>query len=109
MFTAAAFAVILVPDHGRSDAFGLIAARSLRDREPALARQHVGALAGLIVEGVGGAQEHVVTDLIQMAAVLEPWPRRRNMVGRGLALGLDEQRQFLEVLAIPPRKGLQQL
>ncbi len=109
MLAAAALAVVLVADDDRSDSLRLVAAGDLRDRQSGFAGQDIGALARLGGKRIVGAQEHVVADFIQMAAELEPRSGRRNVVGRGLALGLDQERQLLEILAVPTREGLQQL
>jgi hypothetical protein len=55
----------------------------------------------LIVLLVDSADEHVVRDVIQMAAVLQPRASHRDMVRGTLALGLDEYLSALDVLAVP--------
>ena len=64
---------------------------------------------GLAGEGVGRAHEHVVAELVEVAAVAQPRAGRRDVVGRGLALGLDQHRHVEEVLAVPRRPRLHQL
>src|SRR2546422_9223411 len=60
-------------------------------------------------EGVDGAEEHVVADLVEVAAVAEPRAGRRDVVGRRLALGLHEDRQVDEVPPVPPGERRQEL
>src|SRR6185503_16687486 len=48
-------------------------------------------------------------DLVEVPAVPEPRPRGRDVVGSGLALGLDQDGQLDEVPAVPPREGLEEL
>ena len=73
--------------------------------------------AGLIVErlagGVGKAVdrtfEQVVRNAIEVAAVSQPLAPRGDVVGRALALGLDQDGQAHEVLAVPSRERFEQL
>src|SRR5262249_11832543 len=57
----------------------------------------------------GGAHEHIIAELIQMAAVTQPGASRGYMVGGGLPLRLDQYRHIQEVLTVPGRPRLQQL
>src|SRR5262249_45783521 len=109
MFPAAPLPVILIADHNRTDALRLIPTCNLCNGKPRFARQYVRPLAGLAKKRIVRPQEHIVTDLIKMAAELEPWACRRDMIGRRLALGLDQQREFLEIFAVPAGEGLQEL
>src|SRR5262245_23700608 len=106
---ARALPVILVPDHHPAHALGLPVAGDPRERHPGLAGEHVHALAGLAGEGVHRAEEHVVADLVEVATEAEPRPGRRDVVRRRLALRLDEDREVLEVLPVPPRERLEEL
>src|SRR5512139_4131124 len=72
MLTAAAFAIVLIADDDRSDALRLVRTGDLRNREVRFAGQDVRALARLGGKGAVGAEKHVVADLVQMAAELEP-------------------------------------
>ena len=65
--------------------------------------------AGLAGEGVGGAHEHVLAELGEVAAVLEPGPGGGYVVGGGLALRLDEDGQAVVVAAVPGGPGVQGL
>ena len=89
MLPAAAFAVVLIADDNRPDALGLVPAGDLRHGKPRFARQDIRALAGLGRKYIVRTQEHIVADLVQMAAELEPGSCRRNVIGRRLAFGLD--------------------
>src|SRR6185295_14531163 len=109
MFTAAPLAVVLVSDHDGTDAFRFIPAGDLRHSQPRFACQDIRTLARLRGKRIVRTQEHIVADLVQMAAELEPRPGRRNMVRGCLALSLDQEREFLKILAVPAWKGLQKL
>src|SRR5215831_16091509 len=79
---AAALAVVVVAhDHparvGRAQL-----ARALRDSLRRLAR-----------ERVSGAQEQVVAELVQVAAEAQPGTGGRDVIGRGLAARLEQDRQ----------------
>ena len=109
MFAAAAFAVVLVSHDNGPNTLGLVCPRDLSHRQVGFTGQDVGSLTWLRREAVVGAEEHIVADFVQVTAELEPRPSRRNMIGRSLTFGLDQERQFLEVLAIPFGERLQQL
>src|SRR6266478_3971111 len=109
VLAARSLAVVLVADDDPAQTLGLELARHLREVLPLLPRHGVDALARLAGEGVDGAQEHVVADLVQVAPDEKPRAGRRDVVGRGLALGLDEDGEGVEVLAIPAREGLKKL
>src|SRR3984893_4995967 len=100
MLAAAAFAVIAAAPRDPLYALRLVMAGDLGDRLVLLAAQHIDAFAGLVVEGVDRAHEHVVAELVEMAAETQPIPGRRDVIGRGLALGLDQHRRVEEILAI---------
>ena len=109
MLTAAAFAVIAVADGHPFDPLSLVVAGNLGDWLVLLAAQYVDAFASLVVEGVDRAHEHVVAEPVEMAAEAQPIPGRRDVVGRGLALGLDQHRHVEEILAVPGGPGLHDL
>ena len=54
-------------------------------------------------------EEHVVGDVVQVAAELEPGPGRRDVVRGALALDLEQHGQVVQVLAVPRLEGVQQL
>ena len=68
MFAAAPLAVIAVTDSHPFDPLRLVMTGDFGDRLVPFAAQHVDALAGLVIEGIDRAHEHVVAELVQMAA-----------------------------------------
>ncbi len=109
MLAAAAFAIVEIADCDPADAARLIVTGDPRKRLVALARQHVLALAGLAGEGVGRAHEHVVAELVEVAAIAQPRAGRRDVVGRGLALGLEQHGHVEKVVSVPRGPWLQAL
>src|SRR5207244_708147 len=83
----AAFAVIVVADGNPLDPMGLVVPSNLADRLSLFAGEDVDPGTGLAIEGVGRAHEHVVAELIQVAAVTQPRTGGRDVVRRGLAFG----------------------
>src|SRR6266849_4788608 len=73
---ARSLAVVLVADHEPALALGLELAGHLVEVLACLSGERVDALARLAREGIDGAQEHVVADLVQVAADEEPGPGR---------------------------------
>ena len=45
---------------------------------------------------VGGTDEEVVRDVVQVPSVLEPWASHTDVVGCALALGLDQDGGILQ-------------
>ena len=74
MLAAAALTVVLVADHDPLQALGLELAGDRGERLAGGARQRIDALAGLAGEGVQGAEEHVVADLVEVTAEAQPRP-----------------------------------
>ena len=105
VFAARAFTVVVVADNDGINLVILVVASDLGGRV---------VRAGLIVErlagGVGKAVdrtfEQVVRNAIEVAAVSQPLAPRGDVVGRALALGLDQDGQAHEVLAVPCRERL---
>jgi len=93
---------------GHTRTLGLVAASDGGDRVKGLGQVAVDAV-GLVVLRVNGSDEHVVGDVVKMAAVLEPGAGSADVVGRALALGLDQDVHVLQVLAIPGVKGSEEL
>ena len=71
-------------------------------------RFHVPDAPRHAVEGVDGTLQQIVRNPVDVAAVREPLAPRRDVVRGALALGLDEKRQFDEVLAVPGGEGFEQ-
>src|SRR5437868_1901967 len=59
-------------------------------------------------ERVDRAEEQVLRDVREMPAVREPLPGRRDVIGRALALGLQQHAQVVDVATVPGREGRQQ-
>ena len=99
MFAAGAFTVVLVTDNDGARALGLVNLRKFGDFLvfTALAED----LVRFAVECVHGADEHVVRNVFEMTAVVEPRTGHGDVVGGALALGLDEDRGTSDVLAVP--------
>src|SRR4051794_28499458 len=81
VLAAAALAVIPVAYDEPADAAAPVVARDRREGLRRLAVEHVAALADLAGERVGRAHEHVVAEAVEMAAVAQPRPGRRDLVG----------------------------
>ncbi len=109
VLAAASFAIVLVTDDDRSDTLRPVVSGNLGDVQPRLTRQYVRPLSGFPRERIVGPKKHIVTDLVQMASVLEPRPSRGDMIRRRLAFGLDQHRQLLEIFSVPAVEGLQKL
>ena len=102
VFAARAFTVVFVTDDDGSRALGLVNLGKFRNFLvfTALAED----LVGFAVESVHGADEHVVRNVFEVTAIVEPRTGHRNVVGGALALGLDEERGTGDVLAVPSRE-----
>src|SRR5439155_20794492 len=109
VLAAAALTVALVADHDPLQALGLELAGDRGERLAGGARQRIDALAGLAGEGVQGAEERGVADLVGVTAEAQPRPGWRDVVRGGLALRLDEDRQVDEVLAVPRHERTEKL
>lgn len=72
-----------------------------KKKNTSTAAQKGGDLIGLAVVRVDGADEEVIGDVVEVAAVLEPRARCADVVRRALALGLDQHRAVDVVLAVP--------
>ena len=87
MLAAAALAVVLVANDNPALPLGLVLARHIGNTLVLLC-QHVEHAVGLAVCQVDCADEHVVGDVVEVSAVLEPRPCGADVVRRALALGL---------------------
>lgn len=108
MLAGRALAVVVVADGHPLDAVGLVVAGHIGNSAPGAAAL-VLDVVHLVVLVVGGANEHVVGDVVQVAAVLQPGAGSRDVIGGALALDLDQDGQIGQILAVPLVEGLQQL
>mmetsp|Transcript_8070 Transcript_8070/g.13163 ORF Transcript_8070/g.13163 Transcript_8070/m.13163 type:complete len:599 (+) Transcript_8070:685-2481(+) len=107
MLAAGALAVVLVAHHHPADARGLVVARRVRHALH-LTRHLVLDLVDGAAVRVDRANQHVVADVVQVPTELQPGPGHGDVVGRALALRLDQHGHVLVVLPAPPVKGLEQ-
>src|SRR5438477_7280214 len=73
MFATAAFAVVLVADDDPFDAMGFVETSYLGKRLVVFARDQVASLTGHPGECVDKPHEHIVAELVEMAAIAQPW------------------------------------
>lgn len=66
-------------------------------------------LVGLTVLLVGGTDQHVVGDVVQVATVLQPRASHGDVVSGGLALALDQNGDVGGILAIPSLEASEDL
>ncbi len=109
MLAARSFAVVPIAHRYPTHALRLVGTREVRDGHVLLARDRADRRTRLVRERVVRAQEHVVADGVDVPPKAKPRTRRRNVVRRALALGLEQHHQPLVVLAVPGRKRLQKL
>src|SRR5262245_34001692 len=102
MLARAPLAVVDVADDDPPQPVLPVAPRDLGDAAPpAGGRVRRGpALAGV---GVDGARQQVGAEAIQVPAPAKPGARRRDLVGRGRAAGLDKYREVGEIPTVPAR------
>ena len=107
VFAAGAFAVVFVTDDDGARALGLVNLGKFGDFLvfTALAEN----LVRFAVESVHGADEHVVRNVFEVTAVVEPRAGHGDVVGGALALRLDEERGTGDVLAVPGRERSESL
>ena len=108
VLTRGALAPVLVAD-GDPGLAGLVVVTGDLGVRLGRAVEHVLALADLAGEGVDRPQEQVARDVLQVSPVLQPGPGHGDVVGGALALGLDQDRQVHDVLAVPRGERLEQL
>lgn len=101
-------AVVPVTNDNPLNAASLVVASSSGDGIP-LASDGVLDLVGLAVGSVGGTDQHVVGDVIQVTTVLQPWASHGDVISGGLALSLDEDGDASDILAIPSIEGREDL
>ena len=97
VLAARALAVVLVADHDPLLPRRLVGARHPGHLDAALPGQQIDRFAALSGEGVHGAQERVVADLVEVAAEAQPEARRGDVIGCCLSLGLQEKGHLDEV------------
>lgn len=127
VLTGRALTVVPVTDNDPADALALVVTGSGRD-SVVLAGGEVVDLVGLTVLGVDGTNQHVVGNVVEVTAVLEPGAghtklksvKRLEMqcvflnlipdvIGGGLALGLDENGQIKSIALVPCVERLKEL
>lgn len=108
MLAGRALAVVLITDSDPLNVVGLVVASNLGHIAP-----RVGTLVldvvHLVVLRVGGANEHVVGDVVQMTTVLQPGTGSRDVIGGALSLNLNQHGQIFQILTVPFVEGFQQL
>src|SRR5271156_7194590 len=109
MLAAAALAIVPVADDDPFDFSRAIISGYFRNRETGLTTNNIFCLTDLSSERIRRTREHVVAELVQMPTIRKPAARRRNMIGGGLAPGLDEDRHAGKVAAVPRGPRLHQL
>ena len=98
----------MVTDDDPLDAMVTVVCADLRDTS-VFASDLVLDLVSLAVLRVDRANQAVLRDVLEMTTVLEPGATSGDVVGRALALDLDEDGQVLGCLAVPRLEGLEQL
>ena len=101
VLAARAFAVVFVADGDPADAGVLVGAGDLADGLLGLTGDLVQGGACCSREGVDAAAEEVAGDVFEVSAEPQPGAGGRNVVGGGLALGLEEQGHEGVVVAVP--------
>ena len=107
MFAAGTFTVVFVTDDDGARALGLVNLGKFRNFLVAAALAE--DLVRFAVECVHGADEHVVRNVFEVAAVVEPRTGHGDVDGGALALRLDEERGTSDVLAVPSRERSESL
>ena len=108
MLTRRTLAVVPVTNDNPLDAVLLVVTCNIGNRA-VLAVEGVLDFVGLAVLSVDSTNQHVVGDVVQVSTVLQPWSGHGDVVGSGLSLALDQDREILEVVAVPWLKGLEKL
>jgi hypothetical protein len=108
MLTGRALTVVPVTNNYPLGAVLLVVTGDVGDGT-VLSVERVLDFVGLAVLSVDRTDQHVVGDVVQMSTVLQPGAGHRDVVGGGLALGLDEDGQVGGVLAVPGVEGLEEL
>mmetsp|Transcript_27704 Transcript_27704/g.65797 ORF Transcript_27704/g.65797 Transcript_27704/m.65797 type:complete len:230 (+) Transcript_27704:345-1034(+) len=102
-----ALPVVLVPNHDPPLVVCLVVAGDIRNGA-ILPGQLVLDLVHLVVLRVHRADQHIVGDVVEVSAVLEPGARHGDVVGGALALGLDQHERIVDGVS-ELLEGLQEL
>ena len=108
VLTGRALTVVPVTDDDPADALLLVVTGS-GGHGVVLAGGEVVDLVGLAVLGVDGTDQHVVGDVVEVTAVLEPGTGHGDVVGGGLAVGLKQDGEVERILAVPGVEGVKEL
>jgi hypothetical protein len=108
VLTGRALTVVPVTDDDPADALLLVVTGS-GGHGVVLASGEVVDLVGLAVLGVDGTDQHVVGDVVKVTAVLEPGTGHGDVVGGGLAVGLEQDGEVERILAVPGVEGVKEL
>ena len=108
VLTGRALTVVPVTDDDPADALLLVVTGS-GGHGVVLAGGEVVDLVGLTVLGVDGTDQHVVGDVVEVTAVLEPGTGHGDVVGGGLAVGLKQDGEVERILAVPGVEGVKEL
>lgn len=101
-------AVVLITDGDPADALRLVHASDVWNASP-LASQLVLDLVHFVVLSIGGADEHVVGDVVQVTAILQPRAGGGDVIGCALSFDLDQDGHLVQVLAVPFLERIQEL
>lgn len=104
MLSGRALTVVPVTNDDPLDTLGLVVTGDSRDGIPFTVGE-VEDLVGLTVGLVDGTNQHVVGDVVKMATVLEPGTSHGDVIGGGLAVALDEDRNVVGILTVPGLEG----
>lgn len=108
VLTGGALAVVPVTNNDPLDAVLLVITGDVRDGT-VFTVEGVLDLIGFAVLSVDSADKHVVRDVVQVSTVFQPRTGHGDVIGRGLALCLDEDGQVLCVLPVPGIERLEKL
>ena len=90
MLTAGTFTVVFIADDDPVLTGGFQLTRHSWNGQAALTIQRIARGTRIATESVDRANEHVVGNVVQVAAEAQPFACRRNVVGGGLAARLQQ-------------------
>jgi hypothetical protein len=108
VLTGRTLSVVPVTDDNPLDTTSLVVTGSSGD-SIVLLGEVVLDLVGLAVLLVGGTDQHVVGDVVQVATVLQPGASHGDVVSGGLALALDEDGEVGGILLVPGLEASEEL